>query len=99
MNRARGLIRVAITLLVFGATALGVRNVASDNSEVRGEAEAVICGAPACGAHRVREERSPFAQTFTFQESPSSSSTLTVRCSRQWILLGNYTCSNHTPMR
>lgn len=96
-NQTRAAVRLLVFVVVGGASGLGLHNVLSDNAEVRGQAEALVCGKPGCDANKVREERTPFAQSFEFQESRQSRRTLQIRCARAYVLLGAYSCENRTP--
>ncbi len=96
-NNTRAAVRLVIFAVVGGASALGLLNVLGDNAEVQGQAETLVCGKPGCGANKVREERTPFAQSFEFQESRESRRTLKIRCARAYVLLGAYQCENRTP--
>jgi hypothetical protein len=62
-------------------------NVFSDNADVVAKAKEIGCPRPACSL--TRTERTPFAQTFEFQ---STLGTVSVKCVRSSIFLGDYGC-------
>ncbi len=92
MAELKRVIRPAISALIIGATALGLYNVYSDNSDVIALAESVACGKEKCAIQMTRQERNPFAQSFAFQTSVKNQSTVEVRCVRSMYLLGEYDC-------
>jgi hypothetical protein len=92
----------SVGILLIVASALGVYNVASDNAEVEQLAKEVACGGgvgkPAqlgCSAQKSQMVRTPWAQTFDFATSGVASKkagSVTVRCTRSAVLLGEYGC-------
>ena len=92
MAESKRVIRPIISALIIGATALGLYNVFSDNSDVVSLAESVACGKENCSVQMTRQERNPFAQSFAFQTSLKNESTVEVRCVRSLYLLGEYDC-------
>ncbi len=77
-------------------------NVLSDNAEVERMAALVACGedgaassgeqrraSEGCRAQMTRLERTPFGQTFEFATAKRSAG---VRCEREFVLAGEYTC-------
>ena len=79
-------------------TAAGAFNVLSDNAEVEHLAQEVACGGgpkmnvKGCNPQKTRMERTPIAQTFDFV---TSKRTVTVRCTRSALLVGEYGCELH----
>ncbi len=92
----------SVGVLLIAASALGVYNVASDNADVERLAKEAACGGgvgkPAqlgCTAQKSQMIRTPWAQTFEFATSgpaAKKSASVTVRCMRSAILLGDYGC-------
>jgi hypothetical protein len=92
----------SLGILLIAASALGVYNVASDNTEVEQLAKEVACGGGAgkpaqlgCTAQKSQMVRTPWAQTFDFATSAvatKKSASVTVRCMRSAVLLGEYGC-------
>jgi hypothetical protein len=83
----RSYLRSFIVLSVVVASVLGMVNVFSDNADVIAKAKEIGCPRPACSL--TRTERTPFAQTFEFQ---STLGTVSVKCVRSSIFLGDYGC-------
>jgi len=79
-------------------TAAGAFNVLSDNAEVEHLAQEVACGGgpkmnvKGGNPQKTRMERTPIAQTFDFV---TSKRTVTVRCTRSALLVGEYGCELH----
>ena len=98
MGESRGLFSRVLSLLLLGATALGLYNVYSDNRDVVALAERSACGERACSAKVTRESRSPISQSFTFQTRLvekgriDRSASVDVDCQRAFYLLGAYSC-------
>jgi hypothetical protein len=83
-------------VLLIVASAAGVYNVVSDNTEVEHLAEEVACGGGVgkaaqlgCTAKKTMMERTPVAQTFDFATPKKQ---VTVRCTRSAFLVGDYAC-------
>jgi hypothetical protein len=94
---ARAIARVLIAVVCLGATALGLINTYGDNGGVVALAEQTACGKPGCSYQKLREERSPLAQSFGFQISLTErgrqrSATADVECRREYVLAGEYRC-------
>ena len=89
MADSKRLIRPLISILIIGATLLGLYNVYGDNSDVVVLAKIVACGDPDCKATKTHEARYPFTQGFTFQTKKGS---VDIRCARSLYLLGEYSC-------
>ena len=85
--------KVLSVLLLLAATA-SLYNVYSDNTELVRRAEGLACGSTPC-VRLLRAERTPLAQSFTFQTSRESARTRDVRCERAWLLVGEFSCSVH----
>jgi hypothetical protein len=83
-------------ILLAVASAIGVYNVVSDNTEVERLAQEAACGGGpgkaaqlGCAARKTMMERTPIAQTFEFDTTKKH---VTVRCSRSFLLVGEYAC-------
>lgn len=98
MSESRGLFSRTFSLLLLGATGLGLYNVYADNKEVVALAERAACGERACSAKVTRESRSPISQSFTFQTRLvekgriDRSASVDVDCQRAFFLVGAYAC-------
>ena len=96
-SRARVIVRFIVFAIVIGVTALGMLNVFGDNSAVKQQATEMVCGKPGCEAHVVKEQRTPFSQSYAFQASRQSHDLIEIECTRKFVLLGDYACENMTP--
>ncbi len=85
-------VRPIISVILLGATALGLINTFSDNKDVIAMAEVTACGKPSCSVQMTREARSPFAQSFSFQTDRAPQKVANVECRRAYVLLGAYAC-------
>jgi hypothetical protein len=81
------------------ASAIGVYNVLSDNAEVERLAQEVACGGGVgkaaqlgCTAQKTMMERTPVGQTFDFATNNKKQPSVTVRCRRSALLVGEYAC-------
>ncbi len=97
MAERSGFWRAAVMGACLAATALGLANTYGDNSDVVKLAEQAACGREGCSFQKLREERSPFSQKFTFQVSltqkgKARSASADVECQRAYYLFGDYTC-------
>ena len=89
--------RAIVLTVCLGVTALGLRNTYGDNSEVVALAQKTACGSPGCAVSILRQERSPFSQSFGFQvktveRGRERGATADVTCKRSWVLVGDYGC-------
>lgn len=80
---------VAVFCLV--GSFLALFNVYSDLGPVQKNAETVACGPNGCST-LIGMERTPIAVTFRFQVQRNKADTAQVRCSRSFLLLGDYSC-------
>ncbi len=92
MNKLN-LVKMGITVFCFVGSFAALYNVYSDNTELRQRAEAIGCGEAQSCAKMLGEQRTPFAQTFTFQVETNKSETAIVKCERALILFGDYGCN------
>lgn len=92
MANTSRVIRPIISIVLIAATALGLMNVFEDNPALVGQAETVACGGETCAVKMVARERNPLFQTFTFQTSIKKQTSATVKCHRQFYLVGPYQC-------
>lgn len=89
--------RAVIMAICLGVTALGLANTYGDNAEVVTKAEQAACGSGTCSFQKLREERSPLSQSFTFQvklteRGKERGATADVECRRAYALFGDYAC-------
>ena len=93
MAESKRLVRPLISVLLIGATALGLYNVYGDNAEVVAMAKQVACSEqPKCTADLQSAERHAFGQAFTFRTNLKGESTVGVTCKRSLYLVGPYAC-------
>ncbi|MEZ4223944.1 MAG: hypothetical protein R3B13_23540 [Polyangiaceae bacterium] len=101
MAEAKRILRPLISVVLIGASVLGLLNVYGDNAEVVRQAERLACDEKSdCTARMTRVDRSPFAQTFGFalsyelttKSGPARPRERSVRCARAFVLLGEYRC-------
>lgn len=93
---ARNYARPLLSLVLLTLTVCGLINVYGDNSDVQGTAEEIACSGQACSPKLIQLERTVLAQTFTFdthsRESRGAGGTAVVKCQRQFIFVGGYSC-------
>jgi hypothetical protein len=94
------LTRPIITIFLIGITVLGLLNVYGDASEVVALAQKVACRGTPCATRTTRIERTPFAHEYDIAASIPSGKQLTtvsstVKCTRMYILIGDWTCSEN----
>ena len=97
MAERSGATRAIVMGICLGLTALGLRNTYGDNAEVKALAQRAACGSPECAVTVLRQERSPFSQSFGFQvktveKGRERGASADVECKRAYILLGDYNC-------
>jgi hypothetical protein len=84
---------ITFLVLCIAVSFCGFYNVLSDNADVRKAAADVACKEKKCGAGgaaMAREERNPFAQSFTYS---TGNGQVNVRCMRAAIFVGEYSCA------
>jgi hypothetical protein len=97
MAERSGVTRAVVMAICLGVTALGLRNVYGDNADVVRTAQSAACGSGDCAFNTLRQERSPFSQSFGFQvrvteKGREKSATADVECKREYVLVGDYAC-------
>jgi len=97
MAERSGATRAVVMAICLGITALGLRNVYGDNADVIRSAQSAACGSGDCAFNTLRQERSPFSQSFGFQvrvteKGREKSATADVECKREYVLVGDYAC-------
>jgi hypothetical protein len=97
MAERSGLSRALVAAVCLGVTALGLANTYGDNAAVLALAQRTACGSADCSYETLRQERSPLAQSFTFQvrlteKGRERAATADVECRRAYVLLGEYAC-------
>jgi hypothetical protein len=94
----RTLIRAVVAFVCIGGTLLGLENTYGDNTEVKALAQKTACGSPDCSINVLRESRSAFSQSFSFQTTlvekgkHERSASVDVECKRKQFLIGDYEC-------
>lgn len=86
------MIKKLIAVLCLVGSGLALYNVYSDLGPVQKNADAVACAPTTCSA-LIGMERTPVAVTFRFQVQRNKADTAQVRCSRSFLLIGDYTCA------
>ena len=97
MAEASALTRGVVLAVCLGVTALGLANTYGDNADVIKLAQTKACGAEGCSFTTLRQERSPFSQSFTFQvrlteKGKERGATADVKCARAYVLAGDFAC-------
>lgn len=96
MSAFKQLVRPLTTVVLLAITVLGLVNVYGDNSTVKALAERVACGDKECPTQLTRLERNPISQTYDIVAEPKGSKkgsiTVTVKCSRKNLLIGDWEC-------
>src|SRR5690348_7770605 len=97
MAERSGLSRALIAAVCLGVTALGLANTYGDNADVVALAQRTACGGGTCSYETLRQERSPLAQSFTFQvrlteKGRERAATADVECRRAYVIVGEYGC-------
>ena len=97
MADTKRVLRSTFSVLLLGATVLGLINVYADNTDVKQMAEQTACGNDDCATTMTQMARNPFSQSFTFQtqhgRQRQSAQTVHVSCRRAAWLVGDYSCS------
>ncbi len=103
MSEKTRFVRPLISVVLIGASVLGLMNVYSDNTDVVRQAEQVACDkSPDCTARLTRVDRSPISQSFSFalsyelkggKRDSTRPKDRGVKCSRAFFLLGEYSCN------
>ncbi|MGC4066034.1 MAG: hypothetical protein QM784_15565 [Polyangiaceae bacterium] len=98
MAKSTRILRPLLSVVLIGASVLGLINVYGDNSEVLVQAKRVACGGKECGTQLTQLERSPIAQTFHLvaQEDKNAHKNVThvVECKREQFLVGEWRCTD-----
>ena len=89
--------RVVVPMICLVLVGLGLANTYGDNAEVVSLAQKTACGSPGCSFNTLRQERSPFSQSFTFQvktvqKGRERGASADVTCKRAYVLVGEYGC-------
>lgn len=97
MAERSGLSRAVLVAVCLGVTALGLANTYGDNADVVSLAQRTACGSGSCSYETLRQERSPLAQSFTFQvrltaKGRERAATADVECRRAYVFVGDYAC-------
>jgi hypothetical protein len=89
-------LRLVLSLVCVTGSVAAIYNVVAENGDVEKMAEGTACGQGEgqgqrkdCRPQMTRTERTPWSQTFEFA---TSQGTVTVRCARGAILVGDYAC-------
>lgn len=85
------MIKKLVAVFCLVGSFLALYNVYSDLGPVQKDAEMTACGPTGCAA-LIGMERTPIAVKFRFQIQRNKADTAEVRCSRSFLLLGDYSC-------
>jgi len=93
----RWLLSAMLTLALIGASALGIYNVFGDATEVMRLASEAACEGQSagCSGFMTRGERWPIGHTY---DMVTPRGTKTVKCHREYYLIGEYHCSTRGDM-
>lgn len=86
------MLKKLIAVLCLVGSALALYNVYADVGPLQTSAERIACGDKGC-ATLIGLERTPIYVSFRFQIERNKSATAQVRCSRAFLLAGEYTCT------
>lgn len=96
MAESQRFLRPIISLLLVGASVLGLINVYSDNSEVLAQAKRVACGDKECPTQLTELNKTPLSHTYTLvaEEAKHRNVTHIVKCQRAQFLFGDWRCTD-----
>jgi hypothetical protein len=98
MAEAMRIVRPVFSLLLIGASILGLINVYGDTSDVLSQAKQVACGSKECETQLTEVSRNPIAHTYHLvaRDVAKKGSTLThvVKCERAQLLIGDWHCTD-----
>ncbi len=97
----RSIARPVLMVLCLAATALGLNNTYGDDAPLRALAESTACGSAQCSVSLLREDRSAFKHSFSYQTRlleqgkphDQASASADVECRRAYYLVGAYQCA------
>jgi hypothetical protein len=96
MAGSKRIIRSLVSVLLVGASVLGLINVYGDNTEVLAKARQLACGGKACPTQLAEFDRSPIGQTYHIVAEQDvkihRSITHVIKCQREQYLLGAWQC-------
>jgi len=97
VSKVKQFTRPIITIVLLAATALGLINVYGDSTEVVALAQKVACHGTPCPIRTTRIERTPFAHEYDLAATiingkQSDTVSVTVRCARTYVLVGDWNC-------
>jgi hypothetical protein len=90
-NQGSGWWKKVIALLCIVGSILAIYNTEFDIAPLQKQAELQACGEKGC-QQLTSLRRTPFAQSFGFQVQANSARTENVRCTRAFVLFGEFTC-------
>jgi hypothetical protein len=98
VSKFKQFFRPLLTVLLLIVTALGLINVYGDSAEVVALAQKAACRGGECPTRTTRIERTPFGHEYdlaaTLPEGKKSETvSVTIRCKREYVLLGDWACS------
>jgi len=97
VSKLKQFARPLLTLVLLSLTALGLANVYGDSADVVALAQKAACKGSECPTRTTRIERTPFGHEYdlsaTIQSGKKSETvTATIRCKREYVLLGDWSC-------
>jgi hypothetical protein len=98
VSKLKQFTRPLLTLFLLAITGLGLINVYGDSSDVVTLAQKAACRGTDCPTRTTRIERTPFGHEYdlaaTLQNAKKSETVnVTVRCKREYVIAGNWSCS------
>lgn len=100
MAEVKRILRPVLSVVLIGASVLGLLNVFGDNAEEEAAAKRLACGAQSdCDAQITRLSRTPLGQSFTFGlgyeggKRGQRPTEVSVSCKRAYVLLGSWACA------
>lgn len=89
MDALKHYARFAFVLAILAVSIAGLYNVFGDAAELVPMAKQAACPGALCGMTRL--DRTPFAQTFTFNTPKGDA--IEVKCTRAAVFVGEYACT------
>jgi hypothetical protein len=98
MAKPTRILRPLLSVVLIGASVLGLINVYGDNADVLAQAKRVACGGTECEPQLTQLERNPITQTFHLvaQEDKKAHRNVThvIQCKREQLLVGEWRCTD-----
>ncbi len=95
MAQVGRILRPVLSVVLLGATVVGLLNVFGDTTEVDALAASAACkGQSTCTTRVLRLSRTPISQSYGLSVRPvgAEPTEADVTCKREWLLIGAYSC-------